>query len=115
MKAFAARWHATKSRWHGCGADAENGRALAGFLATLEGSSMNRNNVRGINRVVALMLATVWFCAGVGGVVLGYLHHRWLLMSIGVFALWYGVLWCRVVVRSQLLTWRELAVPWRRR
>jgi len=73
---------------------------------------MNRNNVRGINRVVALMLATVWFCAGVGGVVLGYLHHPWLLMSIGGFA-WYAVLWFRVVVRSQLLTWRELAVPWR--
>ena len=76
---------------------------------------VNRNKVRGINRVVALFLATVWFCAGVAGVVLGYIYNRWLLMSIGVFALWYALLWSRVVVRSQLLTWRELAVPWRRR
>jgi hypothetical protein len=76
---------------------------------------VNRNNVRGVNRVVALFLATVWFGAGGAGVVLGYIFNRWLLMSIGVCALWYALLWSRVVVRSQLLTWRELAVPWRRR
>jgi hypothetical protein len=76
---------------------------------------VNRSKVRGINRVVAVFLATVWFCGGVAGVVLGYIHNRWLLMSIGVFALWYALLWSRVVVRSQLLTWRELAVPWRHR
>lgn len=76
---------------------------------------VNRNKVRGINRVVALFLATIWFCAGAAGVVLGYIYSRWLLISIGVFALWYALLWARVVARSQLLTWRELAVPWRRR
>ena len=76
---------------------------------------VNRNTVGGINRVVALFLATVWLCGGVAGVVLGYIHDRWLLMSIGVLALWYALLWSRVVARSQLLTWRELAVPWRRR
>jgi len=76
---------------------------------------VNRNALRGINRVVALLLATIWLCAGVAGVVLGYIYSRWLLISIGVFALWYALLWSRVVARSQLLTWRELAVPWRRR
>ena len=76
---------------------------------------VNRNKVRGLNRGVALLLATIWFCSGAAGVVLGYIHNRWLLMSFGVVALWYALLWSRVVVRSQLLTWRELAVPWRRR
>ena len=73
----------------------------------------NRSNVRSNNRAVALILALIWFCAGVAAIVFGYIHGRWLLLALGIFALWYALLWCRVVARARLLTWRELAVPWR--
>lgn len=73
----------------------------------------NRSEVRGINRAVAFLLALVWFSAGVAAIVFGYLYGRWLLFSIGIAALWYALLWFRVVARAQLLTWPQLVVPWR--
>ena len=73
----------------------------------------NRNNVRGINRAVAFLLAMVWVCAAVAGIVFGYIYSRWVLFVIGFVALWYALLWFRVLSRARLLTWREFATPWR--
>jgi len=47
--------------------------------------------------------------------VVGLMYGRWLLGVIAVFALWYAILWFRVAARSRLLTWSELARPWRAR
>jgi hypothetical protein len=73
----------------------------------------NRRGLPGVNRVVALALAAIWLCAGVAGIVVGVAYGRWLLVTFAIFAVWYAVLWFRVVARSRLLTWRELAAPWR--
>ena len=75
----------------------------------------NRSSVRGVNRAVALLLAVVWFAAGVIGIVFGVVQSRWLLVAIALFAIWYALLWLRVVARSRLLTWRDLAAPWHER
>jgi len=74
---------------------------------------LSRNNVRGINRGVALFIALVWLCSGVAVIVFGYTSGRWLLFALGLVAFWYALLWVRVVLRSRLLTWREFAAPWR--
>jgi len=72
-------------------------------------------HVRGVNRATALVLALVWMCAGIAGVVLGVLYGRWLLAASGAFAIGYAVLWLRVVARSRLLSWRDIGAPWRSR
>jgi hypothetical protein len=61
------------------------------------------------------MLSLVWACAGVTGLVAASVYRRWLLVVPALFALWYAVLWARVVARARLLSWREIAVPWRAR
>lgn len=73
----------------------------------------SQRNVRGVNRVVAFALAVVWLCGGVAGAVVGIANGQWLLVAVALAAMSYSALWFRVVVRSQLLTWRELAAPWR--
>jgi hypothetical protein len=72
-----------------------------------------QRSVTGVNRIVALALALVWLSAGTAALVVGLLYGRWLLTVIAVFALWYAILWFRVAARSHLLTWSELAAPWR--
>ncbi len=73
----------------------------------------SQRNVRGINRVVALALAAVWLAGGVAGAVVGVANGQWLLATVALGAIGYSALWFRVAVRSQLLTWRGLAAPWR--
>ena len=72
-----------------------------------------RNKLGGVNRAAALVLALVWLCAGITGIVLGVVHGHWLLVAIAIFAIWYAVVWFSIVARSRLLTWRELIAPWR--
>ena len=72
-----------------------------------------RKEVRGINRLVALLIGGVWILAGAGAIGFGLVHGRWGLAAAGVIAMGYGVLWLRVVVRSRLLTWSEVVAPWR--
>jgi len=74
----------------------------------------SRHNLGGVNRAVALVLALVWLFAGVIGITVGFLHDRFLLLVLSLAAIAYAVLWLRVVVSGQLLTWRELASRWRR-
>jgi len=72
-----------------------------------------RGKLSSVNRAIALALAVVWLGAGGAGIVLGLMHGQLLLVVLALFAIAYAVLWFRVAVRSRLLTWRELAVPWR--
>ena len=74
---------------------------------------LSRRKIGGVNRTVALVLATIWLCAGIAALLLGHLHGRWLLAALGAFALWYASLWLRVATRRRLLTWSELFIPWR--
>jgi hypothetical protein len=74
-----------------------------------------RRELSSVNRMVALVLAVIWLCAGIGAIVVGFMQARWLVVVLGVFALWYALLWLRVVSRRRLLTWAELVVPWRTR
>ncbi|TMH63370.1 MAG: hypothetical protein E6H55_06075 [Betaproteobacteria bacterium] len=66
-----------------------------------------------INRLVAVILALAWTCAGVGGLVIAYIYGAWVAAAAAVFALWYAALWIRVVVHARLLAWSEVAMPWR--
>ncbi|HEY2862057.1 MAG TPA: hypothetical protein VGK37_00375 [Casimicrobiaceae bacterium] len=69
----------------------------------------------GANRVLAFVLAFVWLAAAISAIVSGVTRMRPTLVVLGVLALGYAVLWMRVAATRRLLTWSELAVPWRRR
>ena len=83
--------------------------------ASARGDSSMRVKLCQVNRAVAALLSLVWACAGIVGLVAAYAHGRWVLGLAALFALWYAVLWAHVVARARLLTWKEIAVPWRRR
>ena len=68
-----------------------------------------------VNRVVAGVLSLVWAGAGVGGLITGYLYGRWVIAAVAVVALGYAALWLRVAAQGRLLSWSELAMPWRAR
>jgi hypothetical protein len=72
-----------------------------------------KRNLGRLNRLTALILALVWPGAGLVAVVAGFLRDRWLLLTVGLFAAVYGILWLRVFARSRLLSWREFVAPWR--
>jgi len=72
-----------------------------------------RGHINLVDRTVAAILALVWACAGVAGLVAAYVYGRWLVGIAAVLALCYAVLWVRVLVRARLLNWSEIARPWR--
>ena len=72
-----------------------------------------RKNLSPLNRAVALALAFVWLGLGVVGVVFSLVQRRLLIAVLSSLAIGYAVLWFRVFARSRLLTWREIAAPWR--
>jgi hypothetical protein len=74
-----------------------------------------RGKLGHINRAVAAILALLWACAGIVGLVAAYAYGRWVLGLAALFSLWYAVLWAHVVARARLLTWKEIGVPWRAR
>jgi len=74
-----------------------------------------RTKLGSINRIVAAILAVVWASAAVAGLGVAYLSGRWVVLLAALFAFWYAVLWVRVVVQARLLTWNEVATPWRAR
>jgi hypothetical protein len=75
--------------------------------------SPTRGNLSRVNRGVAFSLALVWLGAGITGIVLGLSRGNVSLLVVALAAVVYAVLWIRVAARSRLLTWRELATPWR--
>lgn len=70
-------------------------------------------NVTGINRVVAFLLATIWFCAALVGLAVALVGGHLLFALLALFAMGYGMLWFRVYARGRLVRWSELALPWR--
>ena len=64
-------------------------------------------------RIVGGSLAVVWICAGLAALVIGVLTPHWLLIIVGLAALWYGALWVCVARRGRQLTAREALMPWR--
>jgi len=64
-------------------------------------------------RIVGGLLAFVWLGAGFAAIVIAINTSRWLPGVIGVAALWYGLLWVRVVRQGRQLTLREALMPWR--
>ena len=74
-----------------------------------------RTKLGSINRLVAVILALVWGAAGVAGLVVAYVFGHWVAAVAALFAFWYALLWVWVVVHARLLTWGEIATPWRAR
>jgi hypothetical protein len=68
-----------------------------------------------VSRVAAVLLALVWTLAGAAGLVAAYFYGRWLIAAVALFALWYAVLWAWVAARGRLLSWSDVATPWRAR
>jgi hypothetical protein len=66
-------------------------------------------------RIVGASLAAVWLCAGSAALVLGVITQHWLLVLVGLAALWYGVIWVCVARQGRQLTAREALMPWRLR
>ena len=66
-----------------------------------------------INRAIAAILALIWALSGITGLVAAYVYGRWIIALAALFALWYAVLWARVVARTRFLAWSEIAMPWR--
>ena len=73
----------------------------------------SRNQSPRTVRIVSALLALVWLGAGFAAIVVAVSSSRWLLGVIGVAALWYGLLWVRVVRLGRQLTIREALMPWR--
>lgn len=72
-----------------------------------------RRKLSGLNRFAAALLAFAWLVAGCVAIVFGLASGHWLLVTGGLLATVYGLLWIRVVVRSRLLSWKEFIIPWR--
>ena len=72
-----------------------------------------RTKLGSINRLVAVILALVWGAAGVAGLVVAYVFGHWVAAVAALFAFWYALLLVWVVVHARLLTWGEIATPWR--
>ena len=66
-----------------------------------------------VSRLVAVILSLIWACVGVSGLVVAFTLGRWVLVAAAIFALWFSVLWARVVCLARLLTWKEVLTPWR--
>jgi hypothetical protein len=73
-----------------------------------------QTRLSGLNRAIAVIFAVVWLSGGLAGLVLGFMHGRWLLVCISLFALLYAGAWLGVAIRGQLLTWQKLVAPWRK-
>lgn len=61
---------------------------------------MNRNpraELTPADRAVAVPLAAIWLAAGAAACTLAVARRRWLLLLPGAAAVWYGLVWARVV------------------
>lgn len=64
-------------------------------------------------RIVGGLLAAVWLCGGMAALGIGIFTPRWILVVIGLGAIWYGVIWVYVARKGRQLTAREALMPWR--
>jgi hypothetical protein len=65
-------------------------------------------------RIVAGFLAAIWLGAGAILLAVSVGQGRWLLGLCSIAALWYGLLWLRVVREGRQLRGRGSLLPWRR-
>jgi len=65
-------------------------------------------------RIVAILLAAIWICAGLAMIVLGLRNGRWPLTLLGPFGVWYGLAWFRVAHEGRLAGGRLRLNPWGR-
>ena len=72
-----------------------------------------RHQSRRTVRIVGGLLAAAWLAAGFVGVVVAAVTLRWVPAVVGLAALYYGIVWVRVVRQGRLLTVREALMPWR--
>jgi len=63
------------------------------------------------NRLVALVLAIVWFGAGIAALAIGLKNGTWVLSAAGAAAMWYGLLWIQVARKRRKLQWSEALKP----
>jgi hypothetical protein len=73
-----------------------------------------RPNLSLPNRVVAILLAATWLCAGLAMIVLGVRNGMWPLALLGPFGVWYGLAWVRVAHEGRLPGGRLRLNPWGR-
>ena len=73
----------------------------------------NRLKLNKANRIVALVLGLIWIAAGIVIVALGLSKRRWVLPVLGAVAIWYGLVWIRVMREGRRLQWLEALRLWR--
>jgi hypothetical protein len=73
-----------------------------------------KQTLSAVDRVIALALTLVWIGAGAIGIWFGLRHGSWAGFIIGALAVWYGIVWARVVRKGSRLHWRESIWLWRR-
>ena len=66
-----------------------------------------------LERLLALVLASIWILGGCVAIYLSLLRGRAVLAVCALLAIVYGVTWLLVSMRSRLLTWPELLRPWK--
>jgi hypothetical protein len=64
------------------------------------------------NRILAILLAGIWLCAGLAMIVLCVRKGWWLLALLGPFGIWYGIAWIRVAHEGWLPGGRLRLNPW---
>jgi hypothetical protein len=74
---------------------------------------MARLKLTKLNRTVALILALLWLAAGAAAITIGIRKKLWLLIVLGIFAAWYGLIWLRVFRERKQLRWPDGLLPWR--
>ncbi len=65
-------------------------------------------------RIVALLLAAIWFFIALAMIVLGLRKGKWLLVLIGAIGAFYGIGWVRVAHVGRLPGGRLRPNPWAR-
>lgn len=66
-----------------------------------------------LERLLALVLASIWILGGCVAIFLSLFRARAVLVVCALLAIVYGVTWLRVSTQSRLLTWPELLRPWK--
>ncbi len=74
---------------------------------------MRRTDSTRTARIVGAILAMIWLCGGVAGLIAGVVTRQWLPGVAGLMAVWYGVIWIFVARLGRRLTSREALAPWR--
>jgi hypothetical protein len=65
-----------------------------------------------VDRTVAAILAAIWFCGGITGIIVASVYGDWRPVIPAAGALWFSTVWFRVFKLRRRLTWDEI-VPWK--